>query len=151
MVTASPIPAWVKLMAGDRLRCGRLKRFDLDRGSRLNLFISGTETSIMMIEGEADFLTEEQMTAAIDVGMSVIRQLCRGLKAFAARCALPIPVHAKQQPAVRSSLRCLRHARWRLERVAGRMVGGVDTQGPLSACPECVAEGEGRLWCCLPF
>jgi polyribonucleotide nucleotidyltransferase len=39
----------------------------------------------MMIEGEADFLTEEQMTAAIDLGMAVIRQLCRGLKAFAAR------------------------------------------------------------------
>ena len=56
-----------------------------DRGSRLNLFISGTETSIMMIEGEADFLTEEQMTAAIDLGMSVVRHLCRGLKAFAAR------------------------------------------------------------------
>ena len=29
--------------------------------SRLNLFVSGTETSIMMIEGEADFLTEEQV------------------------------------------------------------------------------------------
>ncbi len=57
------------------------------RGSRLNLFISGTETSIVMIEGEADFLTEEQMTAAIDLGMSVIRQLCKGLKAFAARSA----------------------------------------------------------------
>jgi hypothetical protein len=59
------------------------------RGSRLNLFISGTETSIMMIEGEADFLTEEQMTAAIDLGMSVIRQLCRGLKAFANRSMFP--------------------------------------------------------------
>lgn len=40
----------------------------------------------MMIEGEADFLTEEQMARAIDVGMAAIRRLCRGLALFAAKC-----------------------------------------------------------------
>jgi hypothetical protein len=41
----------------------------------------------MMIEGQADFLTEEQMERAIDVGMAAIRRLCKGLALFAAKCA----------------------------------------------------------------
>eukprot|EP00287_Rhodomonas_sp_CCMP768_P028501 CAMPEP_0202853120 /NCGR_PEP_ID=MMETSP1389-20130828/90317_1 /ASSEMBLY_ACC=CAM_ASM_000865 /TAXON_ID=302021 /ORGANISM="Rhodomonas sp., Strain CCMP768" /LENGTH=881 /DNA_ID=CAMNT_0049531659 /DNA_START=232 /DNA_END=2878 /DNA_ORIENTATION=- len=55
------------------------------RGSRLNLFVSGTEESVMMIEGAADFLTEEEMAEAIEMGMKAVSALCRGLKAFAAK------------------------------------------------------------------
>jgi polyribonucleotide nucleotidyltransferase len=51
--------------------------------SRLNLFVSGTEDSVMMIEGAADFLTEEDMAAAIEVGMEVIKMQCKGLRMFA--------------------------------------------------------------------
>ena len=43
-----------------------------------------------MIEGQAVFLTEEQMERAIDVGMAAIRRLCRGLALFAAKYAEPI-------------------------------------------------------------
>jgi polyribonucleotide nucleotidyltransferase len=53
--------------------------------SRLNLFVSGTESSVMMIEGAADFLTEEEMAEAIEVGMQVIKQICKGLKEFSAK------------------------------------------------------------------
>lgn len=51
--------------------------------SRLNLFVSGTADSVMMIEGAADFLTEEEMASAIEVGMEVIKMQCKGLKLFA--------------------------------------------------------------------
>eukprot|EP00281_Chroomonas_sp_CCMP1168_P015113 CAMPEP_0206218714 /NCGR_PEP_ID=MMETSP0047_2-20121206/3941_1 /ASSEMBLY_ACC=CAM_ASM_000192 /TAXON_ID=195065 /ORGANISM="Chroomonas mesostigmatica_cf, Strain CCMP1168" /LENGTH=735 /DNA_ID=CAMNT_0053641225 /DNA_START=57 /DNA_END=2261 /DNA_ORIENTATION=+ len=56
---------------------------ELLKKSRLNLFLSGTETSVMMIEGSADFLTEEQMEDAIEAGMEVIAAQCRGLRLFA--------------------------------------------------------------------
>jgi len=39
--------------------------------SRINLFLSGTEDSVMMIEGAADFVSEEEMMGAIDAGMEV--------------------------------------------------------------------------------
>ena len=51
--------------------------------SRINLFISGTEDSVMMIEGAADFVSEEQMMGAIDAGMDAVRSICKGLAMFA--------------------------------------------------------------------
>jgi len=53
--------------------------------SRLNLFVSGTEESVMMIEGAADFLSDEQMVEAIELGMKAIKKICIGLRLFAAK------------------------------------------------------------------
>jgi hypothetical protein len=53
--------------------------------SPINLFCSGTEDSVMMIEGAADFVSEEQMMGAIEAGMEAIRKICRGLALFAAK------------------------------------------------------------------
>ncbi|HAZ16060.1 MAG TPA: polyribonucleotide nucleotidyltransferase [Parachlamydiales bacterium] len=48
--------------------------------SRLDLILAGTEEAIMMIEGYADFLTEEEILEAVQEGHGAIRQICRVLK-----------------------------------------------------------------------
>src|SRR3989338_4232807 len=47
--------------------------------SKVDLVIAGTEDAIMMIEGYADFLTEEQVLAAIEEGHRAIKIICRHL------------------------------------------------------------------------
>ncbi len=48
--------------------------------SRLDLILAGTEDAVLMIEGYCDFLTEEQILAAIEEGQAAIRQICQGLE-----------------------------------------------------------------------
>ena len=55
------------------------------KASPINLFLSGTEDSVMMIEGAADFVTEDQMMGAIEAGMVAVRKICKGLAMFAAK------------------------------------------------------------------
>ena len=47
--------------------------------SRLDLLIAGTEDAILMIEGYADFLTEEQLLEAIEEGHKGIATICQML------------------------------------------------------------------------
>jgi polyribonucleotide nucleotidyltransferase len=47
--------------------------------SRLDLILAGTEDAILMIEGYADFLTEEQILEAVEEGHQAIRKICRTL------------------------------------------------------------------------
>lgn len=47
--------------------------------SRLDLMLAGTEDAILMIEGFADFLTEEQVLEAVEEGHKAIREICRAL------------------------------------------------------------------------
>jgi polyribonucleotide nucleotidyltransferase len=47
--------------------------------SRLDLVIAGTEDAILMIEGYADFLTEEQILSAIAEGHEAIKVICQKL------------------------------------------------------------------------
>ena len=47
--------------------------------SRLDLILAGTEDAILMIEGYADFLTEEQIIAAIEEGHQGIRAICQAI------------------------------------------------------------------------
>lgn len=47
--------------------------------SRLDLILAGTEEAILMIEGYADFLTEEQILAAVEEGHQAIRLICQTL------------------------------------------------------------------------
>ncbi len=47
--------------------------------SRLDLVLAGTEDALLMIEGYADFLTEEQILGAIQEGHGAIRTICQGL------------------------------------------------------------------------
>ncbi|GAB4189761.1 MAG: polyribonucleotide nucleotidyltransferase [Simkaniaceae bacterium] len=47
--------------------------------SKLDLILAGTEDAILMIEGYCDFLTEEQVLAAIDEGHEAIKAICKAL------------------------------------------------------------------------
>ncbi len=49
------------------------------KASQLDLVISGSEDSILMIEGSCKFLTEEQVLDAVDFGHKYIRKICEGL------------------------------------------------------------------------
>ena len=47
--------------------------------SRLDLMIAGTEDAILMIEGFADFLSEDQLLEAVEEGHKAIQEICRKL------------------------------------------------------------------------
>ena len=47
--------------------------------SKLDLMLAGTEEAILMIEGYADFLTEEQVLVAIEKGHATIKIICQAL------------------------------------------------------------------------
>ena len=47
--------------------------------SRLDLLLAGTEDAILMIEGYADFLTEEQILEAVEEAHQAIRKICEAL------------------------------------------------------------------------
>jgi polyribonucleotide nucleotidyltransferase len=47
--------------------------------SKLDLVLSGSEEAIIMIEGFCDFLTEEEVLAAIEYGHRAIIKICQGL------------------------------------------------------------------------
>jgi len=48
--------------------------------SRLELMLGGTKDAILMIEGSCDFLTEEEVLKAIDVGHAAIKKICENLE-----------------------------------------------------------------------
>lgn len=47
--------------------------------SQLDLMLAGTEDAILMIEGYADFLTEEQILEAVNEGHAAIKIICQAL------------------------------------------------------------------------
>jgi polyribonucleotide nucleotidyltransferase len=67
--------------------------------SRLDLMMAGSEDAILMIEGYADFLTEEKILEAIEEGHAAIKIICQALldwqkiagKSKNRECIKPIP------------------------------------------------------------
>lgn len=59
------------------------------RASKLDLSLAGTEDGILMIEGFSDFLTEEQVVEAIDLGHSGIKKICAALHAWQQKIGKP--------------------------------------------------------------
>mmetsp|Transcript_12085 Transcript_12085/g.41877 ORF Transcript_12085/g.41877 Transcript_12085/m.41877 type:complete len:768 (+) Transcript_12085:91-2394(+) len=51
--------------------------------SPLELTIAGTESHIVMIEGRADFVSERDLLAALDVGLQEISNICRRISDWA--------------------------------------------------------------------
>lgn len=47
--------------------------------SKLELVLAGTEDAVLMIEGVCNFLTEEQVLQAIELGHEAIRKICQGI------------------------------------------------------------------------
>lgn len=50
--------------------------------SKLDLILAGTEDGVLMIEGFCDFLTEEQVVEAIQLGHEGIKIICESLKTW---------------------------------------------------------------------
>lgn len=48
--------------------------------SKLDLMIAGTDDAVLMIEGYCDFLTEEQVIEAIEIGHKAIQKICEALE-----------------------------------------------------------------------
>lgn len=61
---------------------------EIERSS-LDLVLAGTEDAILMIEGHADFLTEEQVLEAIEEGHVAIREICHGLQKWREKIGKP--------------------------------------------------------------
>ncbi|PWU14111.1 MAG: polyribonucleotide nucleotidyltransferase [Chlamydiae bacterium] len=59
------------------------------KSSKLDLMLAGTEEAILMIEGYADFLTEEQVLAAIEKGHAAIKIICETLVKWQTRIGKP--------------------------------------------------------------
>lgn len=49
------------------------------RTSKLDLMLAGTDEAVLMIEGHCDFLTEEQVVEAIELGHTGIKTICHAL------------------------------------------------------------------------
>merc|ERR1712087_162610 len=50
--------------------------------SPLRLIVAGTKDAVLMIEGAADFLSEEQMMEAVTFGHEAIQTICVALEEF---------------------------------------------------------------------
>lgn len=64
-------------------RCVVNPTTDALKQSRLDLVLAGTEDAILMIEGQADFLSEDELLTAIEMGHEAIRDICRCLTQWA--------------------------------------------------------------------
>lgn len=51
--------------------------------------LKGTKTGILMIEGTADFVSEEQLMNAVSVGHEAIKKICSAIDAFQAVAGKP--------------------------------------------------------------
>ncbi len=57
--------------------------------SRLDLVVAGTDKAVVMVESEADILTEEQMLAAVVFGHQQQQVVIEAIKEFAAEAGKP--------------------------------------------------------------
>ena len=48
--------------------------------SKLDLVLAGTDDAVLMIEGNCEFLTEEQVIKAISLGHEAIKKICHGIQ-----------------------------------------------------------------------
>lgn len=59
------------------------------KSSRLDLILAGTEDAILMIEGYCDFLSEEQILEAIELGQKAIHEICHQLTSWREKIGKP--------------------------------------------------------------
>lgn len=57
--------------------------------SKLDLMLAGTEEGVLMIEGICDFLTEEQVLEAIELGHQSIKEICQALSQWQTQIGKP--------------------------------------------------------------
>lgn len=66
--------------------------------STLDLVVAGTADAVLMIEGYCDFLTEEELVQAVEIGHGAIKSICAGLQKLAERVGKEKNVDAIRLP-----------------------------------------------------
>lgn len=66
--------------------------------SELDLVLAGTDSAILMIEGYCNFLPEEKLFEAVEVGQDAVRAICKEVKALVRKCGKPKMVDAIELP-----------------------------------------------------
>ncbi|CAI9273102.1 unnamed protein product [Lactuca saligna] len=57
--------------------------------SKLDLLLAGSESGILMIEGYCDFLPEEKLLQAIEIGHDAVRGICKEVDNLVKKCGKP--------------------------------------------------------------
>ncbi|KAL8152409.1 hypothetical protein V2J09_010169 [Rumex salicifolius] len=66
--------------------------------SELDLLLAGTESGILMIEGYCNFLPEEKLLQAVEVGQAAVRAICSEVDALVRECGKPKMFDAVKLP-----------------------------------------------------
>lgn len=66
--------------------------------SELDLIIAGTDSAILMIEGYCNFLTEERLLQAVEVGQAAVRGICKEVEQLVRMCGKPKMTEAIKLP-----------------------------------------------------
>ncbi|CAA2955965.1 probable polyribonucleotide nucleotidyltransferase 1, chloroplastic [Olea europaea subsp. europaea] len=66
--------------------------------SKLDLLVAGTDSAILMIEGYCDFLPEEKLLQAVEVGQDAVCAICKEMDALVKKCGKPKMLDAIKLP-----------------------------------------------------
>ncbi|KAK1270565.1 hypothetical protein QJS04_geneDACA012996 [Acorus gramineus] len=66
--------------------------------SELDLMLAGTDSAILMIEGYCNFLPEEKLLQAVEVGQAAVRSICNEMEDLVKKCGKPKMVDAIKLP-----------------------------------------------------
>ncbi|XP_073277414.1 probable polyribonucleotide nucleotidyltransferase 1, chloroplastic isoform X3 [Primulina huaijiensis] len=66
--------------------------------SKLDLLLAGTDSAILMIEGYCDFLPEEKLLQAVEVGQNAVRTICKEVEILVKTCGKPKMLDAIKLP-----------------------------------------------------
>ncbi|KAK7286583.1 hypothetical protein RJT34_21676 [Clitoria ternatea] len=66
--------------------------------SELDLLLAGTDSAILMIEGYSNFLPEEKLLKAVEVGQDAVRAICNEVEALVKKCGKPKMLDAIKLP-----------------------------------------------------
>ncbi|KAL8489044.1 hypothetical protein ACS0TY_025086 [Phlomoides rotata] len=66
--------------------------------SILDLLVAGTDSAILMIEGYCDFLPEEKLLQAVEVGQNAVRAICMEVESLVKKCGKPKMLDAIRLP-----------------------------------------------------
>lgn len=66
--------------------------------SDLDLLLAGTDSAILMIEGYCNFLSEEKLLQAVEVGQEAVQAICKEVDALVKKCGKPKMLDAIKLP-----------------------------------------------------
>lgn len=66
--------------------------------SKLDMLLAGTDSAILMIEGYCDFLPEEKLLQAVEVGQDAVRAICNEVETLVKKCGKPKMLEAIRLP-----------------------------------------------------